>query len=205
MKLESKIISKKTKRKPIILMLLACVFLAGVFFFPLWKITLEAPQFPEGLALDIWINKFSGTSKYIIQNINILNHYIGMKHIVPDAIPELKYFPIIVYIMMGLGLIAAGINKSFVYLIWMIVLATLSLLGVFDFYLWLYDYGHNLDPEAPITVPGMTYMPPVFGGKQLLNFYATSYPNWGTLFLVASILFSFLAFWSCKNKSKKNE
>lgn len=194
-----------TSRKPIFLMILACGTLTGVFFFPLWKITLEAPQFPEGLELDIWINKFSGSSKYIIQNINILNHYIGMKYIVPDAIPELKYFPIVVYTMLGLGLIAAIINKTYVYLSWMIALTILSLLGVLDFYMWLYDYGHNLDPDAPITVPGMTYMPPVFGGKQLLNFYATSYPQLGTALLALSIIFSFLAFWSRKKMRKKNE
>ena len=28
------------------------------------------------------------------------------------------------------------------------------------FYLWEYDYGHNLNPNAAIVVPGMSYQPP---------------------------------------------
>ncbi|MCU0650108.1 MAG: hypothetical protein MUF00_19120, partial [Gemmatimonadaceae bacterium] len=45
---------------------------------------------------------------------------------------------------------------------------------------WQYDYGHNLDVEnAPIKVPGMTYQPPLFGTKKLLNFTATSWPAIG--------------------------
>lgn len=191
--------------KPIIIMILACCSLYGVFVFPLWRITLEAAQFPEGLELHIWVNKLSGSSKYIIQNINILNHYIGMKSIEPESIPELKYFPIVIYIMSGLGIIAAFINKPAAYLSWSIAMVVLSLLGVFDFYLWLYDYGHNLDPNAPITIPGESYMPPLFGGKQLMNFYATSYPHWGTAFLGISLLLSFIAFLVSRQSRKKNE
>lgn len=184
------------------LMILAIILLAGVFLFPLWRITLEAAQFPGGLRLNIWIDKFSGddgTDK-IIQNINILNHYIGMQFIEPDSIPELKYFPTVIYGMMGLGVIALLINKTWSYGSWFLIMAILGILGVYDFYLWMYDYGHNLDPQAPIKVPGMVYMPPLFGEKDLLNFYVQSYPRLGTIFLSLSILFSFLAFWK-KRKS----
>lgn len=187
--------------KPVLLMLLACCCLAAVFLFPLWQITLEAPQFPEGLRLNIWVNKLSGSSKHIIQNINILNHYIGMKFIKEDSIPELRYFPYIIYAMLGLGALAALVRKRVAYLTWALVLALLGALGVYDFYLWLYDYGHNLDPKAPITVPGMTYMPPLLGGKWLLNFYALSFPDWGTLFLVLAMVFSFLAFRISKQRA----
>ena len=64
-----------------------------------------------------------------------------------------------------------------------------------DFWLWEYDYGHNLDPNAAIVVPGMSYQPPLIGFKQLLNFGAYSYPNigGGIMFGVALIL-AILAF-----------
>ena len=178
-------------------MLISVILLIGVFLFPLWQITLEAAQFPGGLRLNIWINKFSGDEGGgdIIANINILNHYIGMQKIEPDAIPELKYFPYVIYAMMGLGLIVAFVNKAWSYLTWFIIMSILGVLGVYDFYLWLYDYGHNLDPTAPIKVPGMTYMPPLLGEKDLLNFYVKSYPRLGTIFLTISILLSFLSFW----------
>lgn len=182
-------------RLPQLLMLLGVLSLGGVFLFPLWQITLDAAQFPGGLKMHIWINKMSGNEKNIIQNINILNHYIGMQYIKPDSIPELKYFPLVIYGMMGLGVVTIFINKAWAYLSWFILLVILGVLGVYDFYLWLYDYGHNLDPKAPIKIPGMTYMPPLFGEKDLLNFYVTSYPRWGSGFLGIATLFALSAFW----------
>jgi copper chaperone NosL len=177
------------------LMLGASGILLLLFAFPLWRISLEAPQFPGGLYLDIWINKLSGSSKHILQNINILNHYIGMKPVEPDSIPELKYFPYIVVGMSVLGVMTALIGRKYVYLGWFLTLLLLGTLGVYDFYSWLYDYGRNLDPNAPIEVPGMVYQPPLFGRKDLLNFVAHSYPAMGAVFLAISAVLSFLAFY----------
>lgn len=176
-------------------MSISTVLLLGVFFFPLWRITLDAAQFPGGLELNIWINRFTGAEEgdYIIQNINILNHYIGMQYIEPDSIPELKYFPFVIYSMIAFALLTVVLNKKWFYASWMAVMLVLSVLGIYDFYLWMYDYGHNLDPNAPIILEGVTYMPPLFGEKDLLNFYVTSYPAMGTLLLGASMLFSAMA------------
>jgi copper chaperone NosL len=192
---------RSSKQLPMWLMFLACLCLGAVFLFPLWRIRLDAPQFPGGLRLDIWVDKLSGSSKHIIQNINILNHYIGMKFIDEDSIPELTYFPYIIYVLLGIGIVVAVIRRHVPYLIWCMVLTILSALGVYDFYLWLYDYGHNLDPKAPISIPGMTYMPPVLGGKHLLNFYAFSYPWIGTLLLILAIGLSFFSFWISRRKT----
>lgn len=186
---------------PGILMVLALICLGAVFFFPLWQILLDAAQFPGGLQLYIWINKISGTDKYILQNINILNHYIGMQAIHPDSIPELKYFPIVTYVLLGLGALALLAKKAWAYLTWAILLSVLGILGIYDFYLWLYDYGHNLDPIAPIKVEGMSYMPPLLGSKDLLNFHVQSYPHWGGMFLGMAIIFAGLAFFKKKHQT----
>ncbi|MDN3670686.1 hypothetical protein QWY93_15285 [Echinicola jeungdonensis] len=187
------------------LMLMALLCLGAVFLFPLWRINLEAAQFPGGLELHIWINKISGSDKNIIQNINILNHYIGMQPIQPDSISELKYFPIVAYSMLGLGLLALLVNKAWAYVVWFGLMAILGALGIYDFYLWLYDYGHNLDPTAPIKIEGMAFMPPVLGEKDLLNFYVKSYPHWGGLFLGLAIFFGALAFyWKRNSQNKKH-
>ncbi|WKN46419.1 hypothetical protein [Tunicatimonas pelagia] len=186
------------------LMLLGVILLGGLFLFPLWQITLEAAQFPGGLRLNIWIDRFSGDdgTDSIIQNINILNHYIGMQYIEPDSIPELVYFPYVVYGMMALGVGTVLLNKTWGYATWLVIMVVLAILGVYDFYLWMYDYGHNLDPNAPIKVPGMTYMPPLIGEKDLLNFYVKSYPRMGTIFMTLSILLAALATWVSIRKEK---
>ena len=91
------------KQLPRIFMFIAALGLLTLFLFPMWRITLIAPQYPKGISMYIYINKIGGDTPGTLQNINILNHYVGMKYIEPDAIPELKYFPYIVLGMVGLG------------------------------------------------------------------------------------------------------
>ena len=116
--------------------------------------------------------------------INQLNHYIGMKRIEPDAIPELRIMPWIVgaLALSGLGVAAAGRRRLLV--TWLAAFMVCAAVGLADFWRWEYDYGHNIDFEhAIIKVPGMTYQPPLIGTKQLLNFTAASWPALGTLCL----------------------
>ena len=185
------------KKTPRILMGVGLIGLALVFLFPIWRITLEAPQFPDPLKMYIYVDKIGGDEEEgdILQNINILNHYVGMKYIEPDSIPELVYFPYITYAMLFLGLVAIAINKIWSYFTWTGIMSILSVLGVYDFYLWMYDYGHDLDPSAPIKVEGQSYMPPLFGEADLLNFYVTSYPQMGTIGMGLSIILAFAAGW----------
>lgn len=190
------------KSIPRLLMILAAILLIFLFFFPIWKITLFAPQYPGGISMYIWINKITGDTPGTLQNINILNHYVGMKFIVPDSIPELKYFQFVIAGMGLLALVFAYLNKRPLYLAWVILFLILGAAGIYDFYLWEYDYGHDLSPTAPIKVPGMAYQPPLFGKKTLLNFVAYSYPNWGSLFYGISIIAGFLAFWISKKRPK---
>lgn len=176
------------------LMFFASILMLLLFAFPIWNITLEAPQYPEGIKMYIWINKITGNDEFTLQNVNILNHYIGMKPITPESIPELTYFPYIIIGLIILGVIFAIIGKKFLYLIWSKLLIILGILGIYDFYLWEYDYGHNLDPSAQIKIPGMTYQPPLIGEKQLLNFLAKSYPDVGTFAMILASIIAFIAF-----------
>jgi copper chaperone NosL len=181
------------KSKQRIFMLAAAVSLVLMFAFPLWKITLEAPQYPKGLAMFIWINKITGTEPSTLQNINIMNHYIGMKAIEPDSIPEFSFMPYIALALAALALILALVNRWKMNLVWLILLVVAGALAIYDFYLWEYDYGHNLDTSAAIKIEGMAYQPPLFGSKQILNFTAKSYPRMGAGFLGLSMIMGGLA------------
>ncbi|MBU2525563.1 MAG: hypothetical protein KKC03_03065 [Bacteroidetes bacterium] len=186
---------------PRLIMVAAALLLLLVFVFPIWQITLLAPQYPDGVTLYIWVDKLTGSEPGTLQNINILNHYVGMKMIEPDSIPELQYFPKIIYGMIGLGLLIALIGKRHLYYVWSLILGVLGILGLYDFYLWEYDYGHNLSPTAPIKVPGMAYQPPLFGEKMLLNFTAQSYPEMATYVFGIAIFMGYLAFRFSRKKS----
>ena len=183
-------------------MILAIGALLSLFVFPLWKIVLYAPQYPDGVKMLIWINKIGGETPSAIQNINILNHYVGMKFIEPDSIPELKYFPTIVWIIAGLGLLTVVLNKPWGYISWTVVMVILAGLAVYDFYLWEYDYGHTLSSKAPIKIPGASFQPPLIGTKKILNFIAQSYPGTAGYLTGVSVLLAFAAFWLRRKMNK---
>lgn len=172
-----------------ILFVVAAILVGGIFLYPIWFIKLDAPQFPEGgLIMYIWVNKITGFSENTLNNINILNHYIGMKKIEPDSIPELKIIPVVLMVIAAFALLVAALKKKPLMIAWVALFVLAGVVGIYDFYTWLYDYGHNLDPRAPIKVPGMTYQPPLFGVEWLLNFRAASLPYTGSLFAALSIL-----------------
>jgi copper chaperone NosL len=170
------------------------LLLIGMYFLPLWSITVEAPQYPEGLGIYIRINTVDGHARNDLKNLNIVNHYIGMQEIVPESIPELKYMPGIVGFMLVSGLIVAWKGGRKLLYVWLALFLILALVGLIDFYLWNYDFGHNLDTEhAAIQIEGMTYQPPLFGTKTMLNFVTTSLPAGGGILAFISIFMGFLA------------
>jgi len=166
----------------------AALGLLAVFALPLWHIDLTAPQYPEGLGMVIRINTIQGARPTDLHNINSLNHYIGMHVIDPGDIPELRWMPRLVGVLVAVGVLAAVEGRMAMVLAWLAGCAIACVAGIFDFYRWEFDYGHHLDLDhAIIRVPGMSYQPPLVGSRQLLNFTATSYPASGTW--VIGILF----------------
>lgn len=163
-----------------ILVAISSVLLIGLFVFPLWHVRLTAPQYPEGLGMNIRINTVEGATETDLNNINGLNHYIGMKVIDPETIPELRFMPWIVGALILSGLAVAAVGRRKILYLWLASFLTLGIVGLIDFWRWEYDYGHNLDAAtAIIKIPGMSYQPPLIGTKQLLNFQAVSLPGTG--------------------------
>ena len=154
---------------------IASLSMISAYFVPLWRIMLWAPQYPEGLEMKIWINTLSGDVKII----SALNHYIGMRHIEVSMFPEFSYMIYIVGAMIVFGLLSALWGARFMLISFFGLIIAAGIAALVDFFLWGYDYGHNLDPMAAIKVEGMTYQPPLIGTKELLNFTAFSGPDLG--------------------------
>ncbi len=182
------------EKKSRILFAGAVILLLFIYFFPIWKIGLSAPQYPEGIGLYIWVNKITGQSKFDLDNINRLNHYIGMKEIIPDEISELKIIPYLIALLILIGLAGILTNKRLFFIIWLVLFILMAVVGMVDFYKWEYDYGYHLNPDAPIKVPGMTYQPPLIGTKKLLNITSKSYPAIGGWSAILSLSIGFFIF-----------
>jgi copper chaperone NosL len=141
----------------------------------MWRIELNAPQYPEGLMLQLHANKIGGD----VDIINGLNHYIGMATLHTENFFEFKILPYIFGAFALISLILVFINNRKTVFAFLITFVLFVILAGIDFYRWNYEYGHNLDPNAAIKVPGMAYQPPLIGYKQLLNFGAYSIPDIG--------------------------
>ena len=87
-------------------------------------------------------------------------------------------------------------------------MSLIGIAGMYDFYLWEYDYGHNLDPKAimnfknPDGTP-MGFQPPLFGSKDILNFTAHSYQRTGAYFMFTGMLLTLVAFFVGKKEANK--
>src|SRR6187402_2676699 len=136
----------KNTLKPISRAIIAvsALLMISAYFVPLWQILMWAPQYPEGLEMDIWINDITGDVKII----SALNHYIGMKHIEVSMFPEFTYMIYLVAALLGFGLVTALVNRRFLLVVYASLIIGAGIAALVDFYLWAYDYGHNLDPRA---------------------------------------------------------
>ena len=162
-------------------LVLAALFLAANIFLPIWKIQLYAPQYPEGLVLLIYADKLGGN----VDIINGLNHYIGMQTLHTENFIEFSLLRYILGFFVACILLTAFIGRKKIVYILFGAFLIFSVVAMADFYRWNYNYGHNLDPNAAIVVPGMAYQPPLIGYKQLLNFGAYSMPDTGGMLFIA--------------------
>lgn len=184
-----------------IVLLLCGIALVVVLFVPMWGIDLVAPQYPEGLRLLIYPNKLSGN----VDIINGLNHYIGMKTLHTSDFIEFAVLPYIIAFFSIAFFITAIIQKRKILNLLFVLFVLFGVLAMYDFWRWEYNYGHNLNPDAAIIVPGMAYQPPLIGFKQLLNFGAYSMPDiGGWIFIGVGVLLFLCVFAQWRIAKRRN-
>ena len=160
---------------PRALALAAAVLVLPTFFEPLWNLTMFAPQYQDGLSLDIYSHKLQGGNRgQDLKEINLLNHYIGMRPLEAEDFTEFEWMP---FVLGGLALLflrAAVIGRVLDLVDATVMFSYFGLFSLWTFAYKLYRYGHELAPGAPVKVPGFT--PPLLGGRQIANFEVYSYP-----------------------------
>lgn len=162
---------------------LAIVLMIVSYFLPLWKMNLEAPQYPQGLVLTAFGNRMEGD----LTEINSLNHYVGVKEIKPDSVFELKLFPSALWGTVAI-LIASALLMRPGWKRWLVA----ALLWAFpiglllDLQFWLYNYGHDRDPTAPYRIEDFTTK--VLGTTHVVNFTTRTMVSWGFVTMVAAAL-----------------
>lgn len=165
-----------------ILLVLLVVPLLLSFAFPLWRISMKAPQYPSGLAMDIYSYQLvGGNDGHDVQEINTLNHYIGMHQITREELRDLDWMPFGLIAMALLALRAALLGNVRTMIDLSMIAAYVSAVAFGRFVWMLWEFGHHLDPKAPVKVA--PFMPVVIGEKQIANFLTQSMPQLGSLLM----------------------
>ena len=176
-------LDKELDLKERALVIVAAVMLVAVYLFPLWNLTMFAPQYPDGLRMNIYSYKLEGGNHgQDVKEINLLNHYIGMKDLVAEDFTEFKWMPFVVGAI-GLMFLRTAVHGRMAALLDVIVLyGYFAAFSLWSFGYKLYSYGHSLAPTAAVKVG--PFMPPMFGYKKLANFEVYSYPGAASYALV---------------------
>jgi len=184
-----------------VVLVLAALSVAVSVLFPLWRMHLTAPQYAEGLRLDIyaWKIQGGGLNGNDLNEINNLNHYIGMKPIQQADFTEMQVLPFMFGVFILLALRAAGLGQMRSIVDLFMLAAWFGAFSIGSFYYRLWTYGHQLDPKAPMTIKPFT--PLVFGKQTIANFTQASYPQLGTYLLWVFMALLLVAMW-CSRKEK---
>jgi len=176
------------------LVALAALLIVASMFVPLWHMTFVAQQYPEGL--DLWIyshDLVGGDDGNDLNEINILNHYIGMAELEPADFSELKWLPLVIGLIIVLTLRVAAIGDLRSLVDIGVLAAYFGAFSLWSFWYRLGYYGANLDPKASVQVE--PFMPPIFGYKLVGQFDVWSYPTWGSYLFFAYGLLLVIAVW----------
>lgn len=180
-------LSKPLKKGARVVLAALALPLALSFTQPLWRISMEAPQYPNGLYMDIWSYKVEGGNDgQHLQEINVLNHYIGMRTLDREAMVDLDWIPFALGALLIFALRVAAIGNVSALVDLVVMTTYVSLFAFGRFVYTLYVFGHHLKPDAPVKVPG--FMPAVLGTKQIANFTTHSWPSAGSYFLAAFVV-----------------
>lgn len=145
-------------RAPSLMLGLAALILLVSMFFPYWKMTLLAPQYPGGLEVEVYVNRLTGD----VDEIDGLNHYIGMRPLEEAAQLE-RSVSVVAISILALLLVAA----IFIHTKWAALMALPAVLMPYlflaDMYFWMRNFGLNLDPRAPLSGAIDPFVPPIWG------------------------------------------
>lgn len=179
-----------------ILVVVGVALLLPVYLMPMYRMTLISNQFPDGLELHIYAAKLEGAktpARDDLREINTLNHYIGMRPLLESDFSEFKWLPLAIGAFAVLALRAVVIGKMSKLVDVVVLFVYFGLFSLWSFYDRLYEYGHNLDPTAPVKVQPFT--PPLFGTQQIANFTVTTMPELGSYLMVAFSALLIVAVW----------
>lgn len=172
---------------PSLLLFSAAVLLVVSIAVPYWGLVLEAPQYPGGLRMRVFVNQMTGDDDPKldeVREIDGLNHYIGMQSLYEAAQFERSIaIPAVILMVIFLGVAALWQRRW----TWLLTIPALAFPFIFlaDLALWMHYYGQNLDPYAPLSSSIQPFTPPILGEGVIGQFKTVAYVDTGWYLIVA--------------------
>ncbi|GAB4575698.1 MAG: hypothetical protein Kow0077_28490 [Anaerolineae bacterium] len=169
-------------------LLVAAVLLLASLPFPYWRMVLDAPQYPGGLEMRVFVNRVTGDEDPTldeVREIDGLNHYIGMRSLYDAARVERAIALPAVFVMAGGLVVAALVRRRWT---WLLALPAVGFPFIFlgDLAFWLNNYGQNLDPTAPLSSAIQPFTPPILGEGIIGQFKTVASVETGWLLAVGA-------------------
>lgn len=181
-----------------LLVVLATLALLPSIVLPTWTIRLRAPQYPDGLALTIYPHTVAGD----VREVNLLNHYIGMHEIKADEFPEFRFIPFFILRFVGFALLTALVGRMAIAALGWVDFIVFGAVMLYTLQHWLYRYGHDLSPSAPLKLEPFT--PAFIGQTTIGQFTVSSWPAAGAILMaVAGLLGPVVAFLEWRRQARQ--
>jgi hypothetical protein len=177
-------------RRPTVLFVAAAALLMISIFLPYWTLRLEAPQFPDGLEIQAFVNRLEGD----VVELEGLNHYVGLGSFDDGAVFERSISVAAIVVLAGLLAAALLIHSRWVVL-FVAPAVLFPLIFVGDLQWWLWRYGHNLDSSAPFAQAVGEFTPPIFGPAEIAQFDTLALPGIGLIVAVVAAVLAGLGLW----------
>jgi copper chaperone NosL len=165
-----------SKRSRVLIVVATLAMLPSVFL-PTWTIRLDAPQYPDGLEIHIYPNTVAGD----VQEVNLLNHYVGMQEIEADEFAEFRFIPFFILRFFGFALLTALIGQVAIAAIGWLDFVLFGVVMLVTLQHWLFEYGHDLSPDAPLRLEPFT--PQFIGATEVGQFSVASWPALGAILM----------------------
>jgi len=160
----------------IIIVAVYMVMMLASPFMTIWYFRLNAPIYGQRW-LEVKIHPLHGVQGDV-QEVNIVNHYVGLQEIGNDKIPEAEYISYVYAGLIGITMTASYLlvkRKKAAALAAILASAAIPISVIGYMYHWLYNYTHTVLPGAPIKIE--PFDPPIFGEYKIANFVIRSFPG----------------------------
>ena len=184
------------------LLILAALLLSLAYVAPLWRLTMLAPQHPDGLRLSVYSYKLAGGNDgRDIKQANAVLHSLGMRDLLEADFTEFQWIPFVVGAV-GLLLLRCAVLGNLSTIVDLLVLfAYFGLFSLWSFGYKLHDYGRNLAATAAANAP--PFAPPILGHRAAGKFEVSSFPGPGAYALLAAFLLVAVAAWLARREARE--